>query len=187
MLLTLVIGISNSSFSQTLKEAIDKKDTMAAMQQLKAGADINAPDGNGSSYLMTACRWADETMVRFLLANGADPNKPRSGKGRTPLMIACAYYSGKGICSMLIQKGADVNIAANDGVTALMLAASNAKSDVVELLLKSGANAKAKDETGKTAVDYATKADVSDYLKQSVKDSRLDKQGVINILERAVK
>jgi len=88
---------------------------------------------------------------------------------------------------MLIQKGGDVNAAATDGTTALMLAANNAKLDVVDLLLKSGAKANVKDSQGNTALDYANKADVNEYLIKSVKDTRLDKQGTISLLMKAMK
>ena len=184
-LTVLITAIPCLLFSQTLSDALEKKDTVAAIGLIKNGADVNACDANGTSPLMNACRWADDVMVHFLLWHGATADKPRSPKGRTPLMIACAYYSGKSICGMLINKGADVNAIANDGVTPLMLASLNAKLDVVELLLKKGAKNSTKDATGKTALDYANKAEVNDYLVKSVKDTRLDKQGVIKLLQNA--
>ena len=187
LLIIILAALSQGASSQTLKEALDKKDTVAVLQLLKKGGNVNIADENGTTPLMNACRWADEAMVHFLLAHGATPDRPRSPKGRTPLMIACAYYSGKSICSMLIDKGADVNAFANDGSTPLMLAAQNAKLDVVALLLKKGARPNTKDTNGKTALDYANQADVSDYLKQSVKDTQLDKQGVITLLQNAMK
>jgi ankyrin repeat protein len=182
-LLAVLLAVVQLSYAQTLQQALDKKDTVAALELLKGGSDINGMDSYGSSALMTACRWADEPMVSFILRHGATADNPKSPKGRTCLMIACAYYSGKSICRMLIDKGANVNAAANDGTTPLMLAAQNAKLDVVELLLKAGANPKAKDAAGRTALDYARKADVGDYRKQSVKDTRLDKDAVVKMLE----
>jgi uncharacterized protein len=186
-LVLLIVCCSLQVFSQTLSEAISKKDSVAAMRLIKSGTDVNAVDANGTSQLMNACRWADEWAVRFLLNHGAKPDYPKSPKGRTPLMVACAYYSGKSICSMLIEKGANVNVTAQDGITSLMLAAENAKLDVVELLLRHGANPNAKDGSGKTAYDYAARADVSEYLKKSVKDTRLDKQAVMDLLKKAMK
>lgn len=188
ILITLFLSICTIPvFSQSLSEAIAKKDTLAALAFINGGADVNAVDKSGSTLLMNACRWADADIAGFLLRHGADANKPRSAKGRSPLMVACAYYSGQTICKMLIDAGADVNAVAQDGTTALMLAAQNAKLDVVILLINRGATAKAKNNAGQTALDFANKATVDDYLKQSVKDTRLDKDAVIGVLQKAVK
>ncbi len=186
-LFLLAVGISCQGNSQTLADALSKKDSVAALALIKKGADVNAVDANATSQLMNACRWADDWTVSFLLRHGALADNPKSPKGRTPLMIACAYYSGKGICNMLIAYGANVNATASDNITPLMLAAQNAKLDVVELLLKKGANPNVKDANGKTAYDYADKSEVSDYLKKSVTDTRLDKQAVMDMLKKAMK
>lgn len=182
-----VFAISFGAPAQTIQDALSKKDSTAVFNLIKNGADINAPDANGTSVLMTACRWADDWTVSFLLRHGATADKPRSPKGRTPLMIASAYYGGKGICSMLIEHGADVNAATDRGITSLMFAAQNAKLDVVELLLKKGAKPQTKDANGKTALDYANNAEVTDYLRQSVKDCRIDKQATIDLLKKSIK
>jgi ankyrin repeat protein len=174
-----------SVFAQELNDAISKRDTAAAIALIKKGADVNALDKFGNSLLMSACRWGNDTTVSFLLRHGAKPDDPRSPKGRTPLIVACAYYSGTRVCSMLLAYGADVNATAADGTTALMLAAQNAKLDVVELLLKKGAKANMKDKSGKTAHDYVTSAEIPDYFKNSVKDSRIDKEAVIGLLKNA--
>ena len=179
----LAVGIHSDVMAQTFGELLSKKDSVGAVAMIKKGTDVNAVDNNGTSPLMNACRWADDWSVSFLLRHGAKADNPKSPKGRTPLMIGCAYYSGVGICRMLIDHGANVNAVAQDNITPLMLAAHNAKLDVVELLLKKGANPKVRDAAGKTAWDYASKADVSEYLTKSVKDTRVDKQGVMELLK----
>src|SRR3954465_657739 len=100
--LVLLVSISFAGHAQTFAEAISKKDSVAALALLKSGTDINAVDANGTSQLMNASRWADDWGVSFLLRHGANADNPKSPKGRTSLMIACAYYSGFGICKMLI-------------------------------------------------------------------------------------
>ena len=55
-----------------------------------------------------------------------------------------------------IDKGAEVNVRdPSYGATALMLAAHNQNPDVIITLLKSGADANVRDNSGKTALDNA--------------------------------
>ncbi len=54
----------------------------------------------------------------------------------------------------LIEKGADVNLADNKGLTSLHMAGRRGTKEIVILLLDNGANAGAADSQGKTALDY---------------------------------
>ncbi len=174
------------SNAQTLTEAISAKDTLLIAKLIKEGSDPNVLDSYGTSPLMNACRWANAEIVRTLLSNGATVDSPRSAKGRTPLIVACAYYSGITVCRLLIEHGADVNALTSANETALMLAASNAKVAVVDYLLEKGANPNLKDAKGKTALDYAIAADITEYIK-SMKDTPIDKEAVIATLKKVTK
>lgn len=169
---------------QAINDAVLKDDTALVVKLITEGKDVNAPDQNGTTPLMAACRWGKLNMVRILLQHGAKADEPRTAKGRTPLMVACAYYSGPDICGLLIKYGANVNAQANDGSTALMLAANNGKVAVVELLLNQKANAYAKDTKGSTALDYANRADL-ELIKNSMPDQKLSKEEVITLLKKA--
>jgi ankyrin repeat protein len=58
--------------------------------------------------------------------------------------------------NVLLEHEADVNLKANDGSTALMLAASSGGSDLARALLSKGADVTAKfRKSGKTALDLA--------------------------------
>jgi ankyrin repeat protein len=48
-----------------------------------------------------------------------------------------------------------VNARNGGGVTALMIAAANSRADMVELLVRAGANVKAQTERGETALSIA--------------------------------
>lgn len=169
-------------YAQDIHAAVLKDDSLTIKEALKNGADINVRDKYGATPLMTAARWGNIPMVRFLLKNGATPNQPRSEAGRMALHVACAYYGGMQICKALIAAGADVNAVTLKGETPLMMAASNGKADVVELLLRLGADKQKKDQNGKTALDYARSAEISDWKKNTNKDALIDKEKTIEVL-----
>ncbi len=71
-----------------------------------------------------------------------------------------------GLVQELLAKGADVNAksdAAHSGQTPLHVAVIRSNLFVAEALLKRGANPNARDDAGKTALDYAKK--VPDYMR----------------------
>lgn len=186
LLFLVIIGLLQVSalHAQDIHSAVLKDDTLMVKEAIKNGADINARDKYGASPLMTAARWGNIPMVQFLLRNGATPDQPRSEAGRTALHVACAYYGGMQICKALIASGADVNAVTQKGETPLMLAATNGKADVVELLLQQGADKQKKDNSGKTALDYARNAEVSDWTKNTNKDALIDKEKTVQELMR---
>lgn len=183
----LLLAIFSRISAQPLSEALSKNDTLAALQIIKAGYNLDSLDSFGSSVLMGSCRYtADTTQASFLLNNGAKPDYPRSPKGRTALIVTCAYYGGVSLCRVLLNHGADINAVTINGETALMLAASNAKADVVAYLIKTGANTKLKTKSGKTALDYAKQASIDDTLKQMMKCCEVDKEKTIALLTEAL-
>jgi len=185
----LVSFLFFSSHAQPLKKALEANDTLTALQLLKNGADINEKDSaQGNNVIQSFCRWGTIEIVKFLLDHGANPDMNPSAKGRTALHVACAYYSCADICTLLIAHGANVNAKTIDGSTPLMLAAANAKKDVVELLLNKGAIAAQKDNAGNTALKYASAltADTENYVKKATKTCIIDKAETLKILTKAI-
>ena len=77
---------------QSLGDALDKKDTITALQIIKKGYKLDSLDNFGSAILMSSCRYTDDAFsANFLLNHGAKPDYPKSPKGRTALIITCAY------------------------------------------------------------------------------------------------
>ena len=70
------------------------------------------------------------------------------------LLVAARHGDLKEV-QKLIAKGADVNMADDNGVTPLIFAAMAGKTDVVRELLKAGADANAKDSMGYDAYGAA--------------------------------
>ena len=105
---------------------------------LAKGAPVNAVAGEKLvTPLLLAISKGNLSVVTELLAAGADPNLPMA-QGVTPLMFASLQPAP--YVSALLGRGAKVDVAAETGVTPLKAAISAGHADVVELLLKAGAN-----------------------------------------------
>ena len=109
---------------------------------LKAGADVNAKDGDGITALMAA---GSAEVKELLLTLGADVNAS-STSGSTALMTA--NYSPE-ISKLLIDAGAEVNAKNEHGGTALMGAFD---PDITQVLLDADADVNAKTTQGFTAL-----------------------------------
>ena len=114
--------------------------------------------------LRTAVNYGKTGEVRRLLSSGmVDVNYIGDDVGvgpvpinekRTPLNIA-ASGGHMDITRLLIENGADINMATSDGWTPLHSAAWKGIKDVVRFLLQSGADPKRLTDTGQTALHLA--------------------------------
>ena len=143
---------------------------------LHAGARVNATHRSGNTPLVMS---ADRSFVEMnakpndpppvssseimslLLANGADPNV--AGQyGRTALMEASSVAKVK----LLLARGAQVNLKDESGATALTRAVDRGDVEVVEALLKAGAEGlNAQNEDGETLLMRAVRQGRTDLAK----------------------
>ena len=103
--------------------------------------------------------------MQRLITGGANVNMP----GWTPLAYA-AYNGHTEIAAVLINAGADINAASENGHTPLISAARGGHIEIVKLLLGKNADPNKKLESGETALDLALKAqntDIGDLLLKS--------------------
>ena len=175
---------SQQGFAQPLKNALLANDTLSFIRLLTSGENISAYDSlTHTDLLIAACRYEDAPeKIDFLLRHGAKPDKNVSAQGRTALHVACAYYGCLNSIKLLVNYGSNVNSVAKDGSTPIMLAALNAKFDVVAYLLSHGAQPAIKDLNGKTVIDYAQKSNDEAEVKRWIK-CPIDKAGTIKALQ----
>ena len=121
---------------------------------------IDVRNARDESPLMLAALRGQETLVVHLVSRGAAVNK----SGWTPL-----HYAATGghlrVAAFLIGAHADVNAESPNGTTPLMMAAMYASSDMVKLLLESGAEAYLRNDQGLDAEDFAQKAGREDSAR----------------------
>ena len=106
---------------------------------VKAGADVNTCERDGTTLLMRAAQKGCESCVHFLIQAGADVNMCRTD-GNSALIYAVTSNCHHCVRS-LIEAGADVNVKCSIGDTPLILASKNIYSaKTLKLLVDAGAD-----------------------------------------------
>jgi ankyrin repeat protein len=167
---TALMYASVSGFTETAKDLLEK------------GADMNIVDGNGHTALMHASANGHIETATVLLEKGADVNATDK-YGFTALMLASTtqgiqvQMSGIPIptpakaghiemVKVLLEKGAEVNVADKNGRTALMHAsAARSNTETVKALLEKGADVNVADKKGKTALSLTKDESTKELLK----------------------
>ena len=111
--------------------------------------------------------------AKELINNGADVNYQDESTGSTALMLAC-QYNFAGMVSFLIDHGANLNLQADNGTTALMAVAGTSE-DLFDLLLSKGADFKIKAGDGTTALTQACIGIMREKVPLAVVQKLLDK------------
>ena len=125
-------------------DAAERRDMAGLQALLKQKADVNAPQGDGTTALHWAAFNDDLPAARLLLAAGAKAEAVTRVGSITPLLMASRNGSA-GLAAALLNAGADVNRAGAEGTTPLMQAAASGSVETVKLLLDRGAAVDAKD------------------------------------------
>lgn len=120
---------------------------------LDTGIDINVSNFYGENSLMLSVFFNRINVMHFLLKNGANINH-RDNSGKTVLMISSQCNHIK--ITEELTKLCDINAINNEGRTALMFAIGNNNSEIVNLLLNSGADPHIKDNAMWTPFIYAS-------------------------------
>lgn len=137
---------AGSQYAEPLFDAIDSHHVMAVQLLLDHGANPNARNREGRTPLSFAVdRYRPDQIVAPLLEKGADPNGHDSDE-RTPLFHVQNIEAAR----MLIEHKADVNATLADGFTPLMVAQGT--TNILTLLLESGAKVDVQNTNGETAL-----------------------------------
>jgi ankyrin repeat protein len=133
---------------------------------LKGTGSLSWVDFTGQTPFLTAALSGDITVMRLLLAHGADP-KIATFQGTTALMAAAGinwvfyqtYDEGPKALLEAVQLcydlGMDVNAVNSMGLTALHGAANRGSDDIIRFLVDKGAKLDVKDKEGRTPLNWA--------------------------------
>ncbi len=124
-----------------LQDAVKRGDADAVRTLLRAGADANSADPDGTVALHWAAHSENLEIVNLLLAAGARPSISSRYK-ITPLSLA-AEAGNAPIVERLLDAGADPNSTSEEDQTALMSASLNGEVDAIRALLRRGAKVNA--------------------------------------------
>lgn len=144
---------------------LTRTQSAAVVQSLiKADADVNLADDTGTTPLSRALSTNNKAGVELLLKEGASvtPDAPAD----SPLLVVRDVATA----TRLVELGADVNGASARGVTPLMRAVARNNEALVRFYLEKGADVKAADAAGNTALHGARSAAVVKLLCEAGAD-----------------
>ena len=130
---------------------------------------VNSFAHDGFTPLGLASFFGHAEVVEYLLSRGAEANL--ASRNRMQVMPLHSTVAGRhaGIARTLLEHGADVNSAQQDGFVPLHGAAQNGQPGMIELLLEYGADVNAKNADGLTALAIAVQeghSETAELLRQ---------------------
>ena len=119
--------------------------------------DIDTPGLCNRTPLMIASLSSSSAFIETLIDLGADVNAQRTDDKVTPLHLACSWNHYMAV-RLLMENGADANIACDGGWSPLHIAASKGNFNVVRLLIDGGSSIDLLTETGRTPLRMAVES-----------------------------
>jgi ankyrin repeat protein len=151
---------------------LDVEDYLDAFEDVSSGLlqyIVNMTDDSGNTAMHYAVSHGNFDVVSILLdSKVCDINKPNKAGYTSVMLVSLAEVNSQthaNVVKRLFQL-ADVNIRAKQhGQTALMLAVSHGRLDMVKMLLDAGADVNIQDEDGSTALMCAAEHGHDDIVK----------------------
>jgi ankyrin repeat protein len=114
--------------------------------------------------MIIAIRSNDFKAIDLLLNEGAAIDYKDSIGGFT-LLTNAIFYKNIESAKYLVEKGADVNLAAKNGISPLMMAIQNKDLEFVKFLIEKGAEINARDVDDETPLQYAIYMETLEIVK----------------------
>jgi ankyrin repeat protein len=139
--------VSRRRVVPTILAALGLMAATPAVAQIKMGTYPN------SKAVVDGAKAGSAGAVRAGLIAGGSPNARDSHD--KPVLAIAASNRDEATMTLLLQSGANVNLAGGDGRTALHEAAQRGDADAIALLLRHGADTNVMDREGRTPLSLA--------------------------------
>lgn len=146
------LHLDRSEAEALLRDAARAGDIEIVAGLAKAGVSLEAADAKGYTPLILASYHGQLALVEWLLSQKVDPCRG-DARGNTALMGA-AFKGHEALVTLLLAQKCPVDQANAVGQTALMFSALMGNK-AASLLLKQGASTEKRDDSGKTAAEWA--------------------------------
>jgi ankyrin repeat protein len=161
LMVSIVLLLCAAAGAQAQKDSlanlIQEGNRKAALGQIRAGADVNEAQPDGTRPIHWAVYRVDYELLDALIAKKAKVDVANEF-GSTPLAEAAKLADAR-MVKTLLNAGARPDIPNQDGETALMLAIKTGELPVVQMLIKAGANVNARETFhNQTALMWAAAA-----------------------------
>lgn len=140
-IVTLTAAYVGQAQKGKLASLIQAGDRKAALDMIRAGADVNEAQPDGTRPVHWAVYRVDYELMEALLAKKAKADV-RNELGSTPLAEAVKLGDAR-LVKMLLDAGSGPEGANDDGQTSLMLAIKNGDLALAQMLVNAGANVNA--------------------------------------------
>jgi len=139
--------------SSDLYRSAEENNLAEVQAAVTAGADVNTSNLQGVTPLLLAVKNGNQNMVQFLLKSNADVNMISSDS--SPIHEAIRQHSAPILEILLSNKAANVNLPSDGGKTPVHFAILEKQTELLDLLLRKGADAKCKSITGSGCLHFA--------------------------------
>ena len=153
-----------------LRETVDKVNTLSELHQCKGGndaektvelvlndgLDINTPALFNRTPLLWASLSSSGEFIETLIDLGANVNAQRTDDKVTPLKLSADSNNFMAV-NLLLDHGADANIATADGDSPLHSAVNKGFFYITKLLIKNGSNVNLQNKEGRTPLFLGVK------------------------------
>ena len=161
----------------------EKGSQAQVLRLLENGAELDMGDDTEKTALHYAVLNGHVNIVKILLQEGADPNV-QDENGCSCLLLL--RKNVEKILPLLIEFGANLELANFEGQTLLNISAKNKDKAFIKFLLNSGADINTQDEKGMTPLLNSAKSKNYQVVELLLEQKSLQGESLIDLLHKSI-